>query len=287
MSTDRKTFHRMTGYTKLFSSILMSSIWEESNETRLVWVTMLALADQFGHVDGTVKSLARVARVSVEDCQKALDCFLSPDPYDRSGVDDGRRIVAENGGWTLVNHAAYRQKMSIDERRQRDRERKRAKRCNASATDGNDVRVSAPRPQTSEFVRDVSHTEAEADQKQIRTDQKQEKKSGGSGALMMSALDYEKSLRFNAYVGARLQVPHKLHRDFSALLGGDNPDAVLRAWYADIDAELERTKEPIAPTVWKFLEARFKVFMEGKVTADMWAAYDAKHGISGGTDGRA
>ena len=109
----------------------------------------------------------------------------------------------------------------------------------------------------------------------------------GSGALMMSAFDYEKSLRFNAYVGARLQVPHKLHRDFSALLGGDNPDAVLRAWYADIDAELERTKEPIAPTVWKFLEARFKVFMEGRVTADMWAAYDAKHGISGGTDGRA
>lgn len=277
MSTDRKTFHRMTGYTKLFSSILMSSIWEESNETRLVWVTMLALADQFGHVDGTVKSLARVARVSVEDCQKALDCFLSPDPYDRSGVDDGRRIVAENGGWTLVNHAAYRQKMSIDERRARDRERKRAKR----------TPVSAGRPQDSANVRDVSHTEAEADQKQIRTDQKQEKKSGGSGALMMSALDYEKSLRFNAYVGARLQVPHKLHRDFSALLGGDHPDAVLRAWYAEIDAELERTKEPIAPTVWKFLEARFKVFMEGRVTADMWAAYDAKHGISGGTDGRA
>lgn len=259
----------MAGYTKLFSSILMSSIWEESNETRLVWVTMLALADQFGHVDGTVKSLARVARVSVEECQEALDCFLSPDPHDRSGVAEGRRIVAENGGWTLVNHAAYRQKMSADERRQRDRDRKREKRA-----------VSAPRPQTSEFVRDVSHTEAEADQKQINSEQKQRKSGGSGGSVMMSPLDYEKSQRFNAYTGARLQVPHKIHRDFIALLGGDNPDGVLRAWYAEIDAEIEQSKAPIAPNVWKFLEERFKVFMAGKVNADVWAAYDAKHGIT-------
>ena len=77
----------MAGYTKIFSSILMSSIWEESNETRLVWVTMLALAGQFGHVDGTVKSLARVARVSVEECQEALDCFLSPDPGGERRLD--------------------------------------------------------------------------------------------------------------------------------------------------------------------------------------------------------
>jgi len=83
----------MTGYTKLFSSILMSSIWEESTETRLVWVTLLALADQHGHVDGTVKSLARVSRVSIEDCQRALACLLGPDQDDRSGVDGGRRIV--------------------------------------------------------------------------------------------------------------------------------------------------------------------------------------------------
>lgn len=104
---------------------------------------------------------------------------------------------------------------------------------------------------------------------------------------MMSPLEYEKRLRYSAYVGVRLEVPHKIHRDFMALLGGDNPDAALRAWYAEVDAEIEQTKAPIAPNVWKFLEERFKVFMAGKVTADVWAAYDAKHGISGGTDGRA
>lgn len=140
----------MTGYTKLFSSILMSSIWEESMETRLVWVTMLALADQHGHVDGTVKSLARVSRVTLEQCQSALDCLLGPDVDDRSGVLDGRRLVPEPGGWGIVNHTTYRNKMSADDRRERDRIRKR------------NARMSGPRPQVSKNVRDFQHTEAEA-----------------------------------------------------------------------------------------------------------------------------
>jgi len=140
----------MTGYTKLFSSILMSSIWEESTETRLVWVTLLALADRNGHVDGTVKSLARVSRVTINECQRALDCLLGPDTDDRSGVLEGRRLVAESGGWGLVNHSTYRHKMSDDDRRERDRLRKR------------DARLSASSPQVSENVRDIQQAEAKA-----------------------------------------------------------------------------------------------------------------------------
>ena len=123
----------MSGYTKLFSSILMSSIWEESMETRLVWVTMLALADQHGHVDGTVRSLSRVSRVTIEQCQSALDCLLGPDADDRSGVLDGRRLVSEQGGWGIVNHATYRNKMSADDRRERDRIRTDSRRRQRAA----------------------------------------------------------------------------------------------------------------------------------------------------------
>ena len=122
-------------------------------ETRLVWVTMLALADQHGHVDGTVRSLSRVSRVTIEQCQSALDCLLGPDTDDRSGVLDGRRLVSQQGGWGIVNHATYRNKMSADDRRERDRIRKR------------DARMSAPRPQVSENVRDFQQAEAEADTK--------------------------------------------------------------------------------------------------------------------------
>jgi hypothetical protein len=244
----------------------MSSIWEESTETRLVWVTLLALADQNGHVDGTVKSLARVSRVSLEDCQKALDCLLGPDPLDRSGVMDGRRIVVEQGGWRLVNHAAYRSKMSADERRERDKERKREKR-----------NLSARRPQTSEFVRDVSQAEAEAEA-ETKADQKHEEhgaKNAPRGGVISSSLDFEKLKRHNAYIGARLRVPHKLHGDFVAALGGDNPDGKLRGWYADVDAEIEVSREAIVPDVWKWLERRFKGWATTASEADAMAKWVA------------
>jgi len=265
----------MSGYTKLFSSILMSSIWEESTETRLVWVTLLALADQHGHVDGTVKSLARVSRVSVEECQGALACLLGPDVDDRSGVLDGRRIVPEAGGWRLVNHAAYRSRMSADERRERDKLRKR------------NARLSAASPQTSEIVRDVSQAEAEAEASP-KAKAEQNTKSTRS-ALIVSALDLEKLQRHNAYIGARLRVPHKLHGDFVAALGGDDPHATLRSWYAEVDAEIELSREAIVPDVWKWLDARFKAWATGAADAAEWAetlrvaaeldAADAKKGI--------
>jgi hypothetical protein len=159
----------MSGYTKLFHSILMSSVWEEPCDTRITWVALLALADQHGHVDGTARSLARVARVSVEACEAAMLTFLSPDPHDRSGVADGRRIEAEAGGWRLINHATYRQRMSADERRERDKVRKREERATANPDESlGNTQMSARRPLLSEFVRDVQQAEAEAEQKQTR-----------------------------------------------------------------------------------------------------------------------
>ena len=39
-------------FTKLFSSILDSTVWQESKETKLVWVTMLAMCDRQRSYDG-------------------------------------------------------------------------------------------------------------------------------------------------------------------------------------------------------------------------------------------
>jgi hypothetical protein len=77
-------------------------------------------------------------------------------------------------------------------------------------------------------------------------------------AQVLSPLDYAKLQRHNAYVGARLRVPHKLHGDFVAALGGMEPDAALRGWYATVDAEIEASGEAIVPDVWKWLDARFR-----------------------------
>lgn len=108
----------MSGYTKLFSSILTSTIWLEAAETRIVWITMLAMADKRGIVEGSVPGLAHIAGVTMEATLVALTKFLAPDPHSRSPEAEGRRIQAIDGGWLLLNHAKYRAKMGADERRE-------------------------------------------------------------------------------------------------------------------------------------------------------------------------
>ncbi len=115
----------MTGYTKLFNSILASTIWREDDKTRLVWITLLALTDTNGVVEASLPGLADLARVSLEDCERALENLHKPDKYSRSKDHDGRRIETIDGGWLVLNRAKYRDKMSADDKRERDRNRQR------------------------------------------------------------------------------------------------------------------------------------------------------------------
>ena len=112
----------MAGYTKLFNSILASTIWRAPDKTRLVWITMLAMADKDGVVEGSIPGLADFARVGIQDCEAALAELSGPDKYSRSGEHEGRRIEEIPGvGWHLLNHGKYREKMSEDERREYNR----------------------------------------------------------------------------------------------------------------------------------------------------------------------
>ena len=43
----------MPGYTKLFNSILASTIWRADDKTRIVWITLLAMADKHGIVEAS------------------------------------------------------------------------------------------------------------------------------------------------------------------------------------------------------------------------------------------
>lgn len=108
----------MNGYTKLFSSILASTIWGESKETKIVWITMLAMCDRFGKVDASIPGLATIARLTVSETESAIHVLAGPDPYSRTKEHDGRRIVEVNGGWQILNYESYRKKMSSDERRE-------------------------------------------------------------------------------------------------------------------------------------------------------------------------
>jgi len=100
----------MSGYTPLFGEIVTSSIWNEDAYTCKVWVTLMALADIDGNVFAAAAGLAPVARVSIEQCKKAIQILSSPDPESRSDEQEGRRIIPIEGGWHIVNHAKYRKK---------------------------------------------------------------------------------------------------------------------------------------------------------------------------------
>jgi len=113
------------GYTKLFQRIITSSIWDESAETKVVWVTMLAMADQNGYVGATVKSLSLFSRVSEVACLKALEVFMSPDSQSRTRDNDGLRIEKAEGGWFILNHKKYRDATSDDPTAVAARERQR------------------------------------------------------------------------------------------------------------------------------------------------------------------
>lgn len=93
----------------MWGKILDSSIWiKEAKETRLVWITLLAMRDSQGIVQASVIGLADRAKVSVDECRIALNVFLSPDEDDTSKVENGIRIREVPGGWQIVNHDLYR-----------------------------------------------------------------------------------------------------------------------------------------------------------------------------------
>jgi hypothetical protein len=112
----------MVGYSKLFSEIVTSSIWSEDDKTRIVWITMLALKDKDGFVAAAIPGLANAARVTVEECEKAITKLESPDKYSRSVDNEGRRVKRVDGGWMVLNHLKYRDKRNDEERREYQRQ---------------------------------------------------------------------------------------------------------------------------------------------------------------------
>ena len=115
----------MTGFTKLHSSILTSTVWREDAPTKVVWITMLALTDRDGFVASSLPSLAHLAGVTVEQAQIAIDRFLAPDPHSRSKECEGRRIKSGDGGWFVINYEKYRMRMSPEEIREKNKLRQR------------------------------------------------------------------------------------------------------------------------------------------------------------------
>jgi hypothetical protein len=142
------------------AEILQSSIWSESAATKLVWFTLLILCDTDGYVGAAVPGLARQAGVSVEECQAALEKFLSPDPHSRTKEHEGRRIAEADRGWRVLNFQSVLDRMSSERTRSRDRVRRHRARnaMKRAAADGN-VTVPAGNRDQGQGTREVRTSE--------------------------------------------------------------------------------------------------------------------------------
>lgn len=161
-----------SGYTKLFQSILASTIWREDDKTRIVWITMLAMSNQYGIVEASIPGLADFARVSISEAERALAKLSAPDTYSRTKDHEGRRIRECEGGWQLLNHGKYRDLMSGEDRKEYNRIKQsesRARRQNSQPMSAT-VNIGQECQPLSTGVSDrdqtsapSAHTEAEAD----------------------------------------------------------------------------------------------------------------------------
>lgn len=113
------------GFTKLFGSLIHSTIWREPDHVRLVWITMLAIVNRNGVVEASLPGLADAARVTIEECEEALGKLSAPDKYSRSKNHEGRRVQEIDGGWQLLNYESYRKRMSAEDQKEKTAERVR------------------------------------------------------------------------------------------------------------------------------------------------------------------
>ena len=159
-------------YAKLFASILDSSLWETPLPTRVLFITMMAMADRKGYVYSSPRGLARRAVLPAKDLKRALNELLSPDPDStdrlRNPEHEGRRLEVTNGGWRILNYEYYRDLRDEDERRDQNRRAQReSRRRNRAVSTGQSQ--SAPvsecqhsQPSESESHQSQSHISAEA-----------------------------------------------------------------------------------------------------------------------------
>lgn len=120
---------------------------------------------------------------------------------------------------------------------------------------------SRPTPVGQVFQQNANNSESESESERTKTT-----KRASASPLIVSPIAYEKLREKFSYVGARLRIPHVLHDECRTKLGGFDAESRMMTWYGELDAELERTSEPI-PDVFEWLRPLFKAWASGAVKA--------------------
>lgn len=198
-------------FVKLHAAILDSSIWLEPAHVRIVWITMLAMADAAGCVQASPRGLAHRANVTPEECSDALGRFLGPDADSRDGTD-GRRIEAVRGGWRLLNYLEFRNRREAEDRREYQARWWREHKGRRAETDADSTKLDTPRHASTNSTQAEAEAEAEVHmQKQTHTHARPE------AALPPAAPAGRSAKREKVTAGRPEEVAADLWRDFLTL----------------------------------------------------------------------
>src|SRR6266403_3934937 len=118
-------------YSKLFSSMVHSSLWSEPDHIRLLFITLLAIADRDGIVYGSRSGLERAAMID-PDAAEEIDPWerlMGPDDDSsdlmRNPENEGRRVEQVQGGFRIINYTYYKSLRDSEDRAQQNREAQR------------------------------------------------------------------------------------------------------------------------------------------------------------------
>lgn len=93
---------------------------------QLVFIYLLAHADEDGAVDVIVDKITDDTGLTTEEVRTALATLESPDEHSRQARDEGRRIERlydhREWGWQIVNYEHYRNIRNREERKRQNRE---------------------------------------------------------------------------------------------------------------------------------------------------------------------
>jgi hypothetical protein len=108
-------------FVKLFTTLTDSSVWALPDNQRVIWITMLSMANARGNVHASVLGIAGRARKSIEEVEEAIAVFMAPDPYSRTKTLDGRRLEEIPGGWHFVTYQVHKSALEVEKERERKR----------------------------------------------------------------------------------------------------------------------------------------------------------------------
>ena len=99
------------GFVKLYGDKLLdSSVWIGTpSNVKILWIAMLALADQHGRIIKGLPGLVHRSDLTREEVLAALKFLEAPDPDSQTKTFEGRRVKLIEGGWQLLTYKIHRE----------------------------------------------------------------------------------------------------------------------------------------------------------------------------------